>query len=74
MDIRAGRCFSPLMGASLSRKLILLFNGDINLLANREGENDLRSLEAADTFGDFLLVFVDHVGDRETTGRLLILT
>lgn len=50
-------------------------------MANLEGENESRNLEAVNTFGDFLLKFAALVGDfllkfaasvgnRETTGEL----
>lgn len=73
------------MKPSIFCTFFLPVKGDTNPLANLEGENESRNLEAVNTFGDFLLKFAALVGDfllkfaasvgnRETTGELLIFT
>jgi hypothetical protein len=74
LGVAIGRCFSPLISTSLFCTIFLPFNGDINLWANLEGENDRRNFDAVDDFGDFLLKFVGLVGERERTGGFLIFT
>lgn len=76
MGVKSGRITSP---SSLLRTVFLLFNGDTNLFANLEGENDLRSFAAVDDEGFkafFLLRLVDLVGEREreSGGGDLVLT
>lgn len=75
IGVESGRCFNPLIiSPSLFCTPFLLFNGDTNLLASLEGEKDRRNFEAVDIFGDFLFKPVGLVGERETTGGLLIFT
>lgn len=74
IGVTAGRCFNPLISPSIFCTPFLLLNGDTNLVASLEGEKDRRNFDAVDIFGDFLLKLVCLVGERETTGGLLILT
>ena len=71
-----GRCFNPLIVFIITSLFFgmdfLLFSGDTSLLASLEGENDLRSLAAADDArGDFLAAPPPRVGDIHRGGLLI---
>lgn len=77
--VEIGRCLSPLIVIAIAipppPSLLLctnflLFNGETNLLANLDGENDLLNFPATDSFGEFLLAGL--TGETERIGLFLI--
>ncbi|KAI8028405.1 hypothetical protein LOK49_LG02G02125 [Camellia lanceoleosa] len=64
IGVEIGRCFSPLnANPSFFCTDFLAFNGETNLFANLDGENDLLSFAAVDSLG--VLLLKPLVGDRE---------